>query len=101
MLAAKRASHILKIIKHSIADCSGDVIVPLYWGLELPQLEALSLGLPDIRRTCIRMCPKEGSKDGERNRGHELQRVTKDTGFAQPRGKDTVGCPHCCPQLPH
>lgn len=47
------------------------------------------------------MCPREGNKDGERNRGHEFQTVTKDTGFVHLRGEETVGCPHCCPQLPH
>lgn len=30
-------------------------------------------------------------KNGNMNRGHELQRVTKGTGFVQLRGEETVG----------
>ena len=47
------------------------------------------------------MRPKEGNKDGERTRGHDLGGAPEDTKFVQLREEETEGCPHCCLQLPH
>jgi len=33
----------------------------------------------------IRMCPKEANKDGEKTRGHDLQRAAGDSSFVQLR----------------
>lgn len=35
------------------------------------------------------MCSKEGNKDGERSKGHDLGGVAEDTGFVQVREGET------------
>lgn len=41
------------------------------------------------------MCSKEGNKDGERSKGHDLGGVAEDTGFVQVRERETGVWPHC------
>ncbi|KAK4806610.1 LOW QUALITY PROTEIN: hypothetical protein QYF61_013865 [Mycteria americana] len=70
VLVTERANHVLKCIKHSIANQLKEVIVPLYSALVWLRLKYFLCSTIYEGYKNIRMCPKEGNKDGERTRGH-------------------------------
>lgn len=73
VLMAKRDNHILGCIKHSIGNWLKLMIAPLYLALKQSHLENCVLGPPiQEGHRNIRMCPKEGNKDGERTKGPDL-----------------------------
>ncbi|KAK4823953.1 hypothetical protein QYF61_008339 [Mycteria americana] len=91
-LVAKRAHHILGCIEHSIANWSEEVIAPLYSALFwTPQYKK------DVK--ILECVQKEGNKDCERTRGHDLRGAAEDTRFVQLRGDCRVTS--CCLQFLH
>jgi len=73
-LAARRAHHILGYVEHNIANRSKEVIYPNILRIGAappPALCAVLVSTVEGYKN-IRMCPKEGNKDGERTRGHDL-----------------------------